>query len=217
MKLLNLNKPFVLLFATLTFGIFSCGPEQVDSKQSVTYLPSVLTTSSISTDHLTTIKKLNSSSRGRTYESLDFNAAIVATYDGYEGMELVYIPDLSTDDSFAVYTFRSGELIDLVLTIENTEEKMVVKSDAGTIVYNIDKNLITNTDIKFYSNFEAKTSGCNLASDFMACGSAVQDQLVEAVGSWGALAFDIGCSLWVVCRGAVALSCAAYAGVQCTK
>ena len=50
-----------------------------------------------------------------------------------------------------------------------------------------------------------------------ACGNAVQDQLVDAVGSWGALAFEIGCSLWVVCRGAVVLSCAAYAGVQCSN
>jgi len=217
MKSLSLNKSIAVLLCILTLGFFSCEPEQVDSKQNLIYLPSVASTEGISANHLATIKKLNSNIGGRTNESLNFDAAITATYEGFEGAELVYIPDANSDNSFAVYTFINGDLIDLTLTIENNEKMMTVKNNAGIIAYEIDENVITNANIVSYSNSGGRTAGCNLAGDFMACGNAVQDQLVGAVGSWGALAFDIGCSLWVVCRGAVVISCAAYAGVQCAK
>ena len=220
MKSFNRTKFIVILFAFFTLGIYSCEPEQTETEQNLTYLPRVLSSDNANSSYLIKIKNLNISLNGRINESLNFTDAITATYEGYEEMEFVYVSSNEASNIYHLYIFKKGILSENVLTIENNPDSMKISNEAGSINVDIEDNIVKDVNVNYYSiNERTECDGCGegddddcgLAEGWLECHDAVQEQLVDAVGSWGAAAFDIGCSIWVVCRGAYAVACATYA------
>lgn len=208
MKSLNRNRVIAVIFALLTVGIFSCEPEQTVTEQELTYLPGVKSTESASSIYLSKIQDLNTLSNGRTNESLNFEEALVVSYEGHEDTELIFIPKNNIENTYLVYTFYEGNISESILTIENRVNEMIVKNEAGIISYQIDENIISDVNVEYYENINGRVE-CSIAEGAINCLDAIQDQLVEEVGYWGALAFDVACSAFIWCRGAIIVGCGA--------
>jgi len=204
-----------LLLIVFIFSITSCNNES-PAETSFNYLPSLTSSEKLSVEK---INQINGSqlSAGRK-EAYDFNQAISASYEGFEGMELAFIPSFEVQNEYIVYAFKAGKITDIVLKINSSQNEIKITSEAGIVYYHMNENVVEQIDINHNTGINASIGGkkkCDPAADFMKFQNAVQDQLVDKVGSWGAIAVDIGCSMWVVCRGAVVIAGVAYAASQC--
>jgi hypothetical protein len=203
---------------TLFVFLVSCANEE-NTISKITYLPKVKDSWKTGLSQISKIKNQQTSQIGRISETLDFDQAITAKYEGNDDMEFVFIPNNSMLNEFLLYSFKNGELTDLYLTIKNYQNSIIISNEAGEVIVDLENNFVKNISVTSYINSNNSTGrlSCDPAGDFLAYENEVQQQLVNSVGSWGALAFDIGCSLWVVCRGAVVAAGVIYAASNCVS
>ena len=209
-----LTKSILTLSLFLSLIIISCETEQTKVEQEPTFLPSVHSFVKISSSDIIKLKSFNSSFSGRINESLDFENAITATYEGYEEAQFIYIPDSSTEGKYNLYTVKNGIISDNVLIIENTANSMRIINEAGIINIDIEGNIIKSVDTEFNLAFNGRME-CDIAGGFIECTNQAQAQLIEVLGTWGTLAFDFACGIWVVCRGAFIVACSVHALEWC--
>jgi len=217
MKSSSRNKLFVMLFAFLSVGIYSCEPDQNLIEKELIELPSVLSTENASSSYLTEIKDLNSNLKGRVNETLNFSDAVTSTYQGFERTELVFVPSSNSDKISTVYTFVDNQLVENVLTIEITPNSIIYNNSAGSITLDTQNNEIIDIHIDHNSSTNGRINGddCSYAEKFLECNDAVQEQLVDNVGAWGAIIFDVGCGLWAPCAGSYIIACVVSAIAEC--
>ncbi len=194
--------------------MFSCQTEHTEELESEkTSIPKVLSAESTSASYVDRIRQI--SANGRTNETLSFSDAITATYEGFEEAKLVFVPSLNSDNIQTVFKFVDKQIVDNVFTIERTTTGSVYSNSEGsmTLVTDSAGGLI---DVKIDVNTSTNgRTNCSYAQGFMDCAGAVQDQLVAAIGSYGALIADLACGYWAPCAGAFAVGCAAMAVAHC--
>lgn len=216
-KCLLTRKIFSVILTVSLITLFSCRNEEISSMDSS--LPTLKFSGKAGVEQIEDIRNSQLLLNGRIDQISDYDNAIAATYEGYERVSLVYIPSTTASNEFYLYTFKDEKLTDLFLKVRNEENSFSIITSEGEVNFKLDKNLVTKIDLTRLSNLNinGRVNACNLAGNFMAYQNEVQNQLVRSVGSTAALAIDIGCSLWVVCRGAVVIAGAAYAAGQCIK
>ncbi len=221
------------LFLTLSLVaassfLYKCGLNDDNIEKQVQYYPSVESESSLSTETASQIQTMlyGSNSNGRIKKTHDFTQAVSAIYEGYEDFEFVYIPKLDKSNEYDVFITKDGKLSTVKFTIENNQNSFTIHTNAGSVSVELDDNHLKDVKIeKSGVTLEslaanARTtgeSGCNPAGSFLDCTDAVINQARDLFGDVGGLAFDIGCSLWVVCRGAFLTACITYTVVDCTS
>ncbi len=217
MKSSNRSKFIIMLFAFFSIGIYSCEQDQTIVDKELMELPRVLSTENTSSLYLTTIKDLNSNLKGRENETLNFSGAVTSTYNGFEGTELVFVPSSNSDKINTVYTFVNNQLVENILTIEITPNSIIYSNSAGSITLTTLNNEITDVIIDYNSSTNGRIVDCGLAEGFLECTNAIQDQLVEAIGAWGAIIFDAACAAWAPCAGSYIITCTALAAAGCPE
>lgn len=199
--------------------IVSCTNEN-DLQPKVTYLPKVKHSQKTSEQQIIEIQTNQISQAGRINKTLAYDQAITAQYEGHEEMEFVFIPSNSSLDEYHVYSFKDEKLTSLHLTIKNLNNSMVITNEAGEVVVDFDNNVVKGINVTYANNATnslARVNKCDPAQDFLDYEGAIQQQLVDSVGAAGALAVDIACSFWVVCRGAVVAAGVIYAVGNCVS
>ncbi|HAA18723.1 MAG TPA: hypothetical protein DCP28_08135 [Cytophagales bacterium] len=193
--------------------VSACTPTAEEPPQ-VQKLPEVLSLSPLGHDLDGQLRRHSTTWVGRTAESQNFDEAMAVIYEGYETTKVIYVPDAENDQLHHVYFVREGELQTSFMTIENSENSMFITTASGTISASVEENVLSNIEVQAFEHGAGRTE-CNPAKGFIDCTNAVQQTLIDNVGYVGALAFDIGCTAWIWCRGAFVVGCGAYAGVSC--
>ncbi len=215
----------ILFIISLSGLLISCSEEQnpviAESDTDDINLPTVKSYSYTDEETLSQINDLLVSQEGRSLSNMSYEDAISATYEGYESIELTFIPSTTNDQIFYMFIKRDGQLIQSNFSVINKERELVLNTEAGSANFEIEENKITGVSVQFNDYNEGRIDNefldgnCDPGGDYLACLDTIQDQLVEEVGPYGTLAFDLACSLWVICRGAVVLSCTLGVGVDC--
>jgi len=202
---------FLLLLVT------SCNNEEALTPEMESIFPKVASTQKISQSQLNQIGTIELAN-GRSMQSFDIESSISAVYENYEAFEFVYVPYQSKKNFYMLYTFKNGQLSKNVMEIEERDNQLIYKTALGTIKVNFDGNKVLGVSTNLSSDHPNGRTACSLndlAKSYGDCGKAINEQLTDAVGSFGALVAEVGCSLWIVCRGAVIVTCSALAASEC--
>lgn len=213
-------KVFATFFSFLILS--SCVDDTVSQKTNTFLLPTLKNTEPVADSVIGQILD-KESFFGRSTTSMNTEAAVSAVYEGYEDFNFVYVPDLHNANRFYLYTFHEGELTNGVATLINNESSLVYYTTTGAVEYQFEDNFlvgmnVSNNDVSITGKSASEEEPCSLnklGEGFLDCGDALEDQLSDAVGEIGAVIALGACSLWVVCRGSVAVVCTTLAVANC--
>lgn len=220
------------LFLTLSLVatssvLYKCGQNYDDIEKQVQYFPRVESESSLSTETASQIETMlyGNGNNARIKKTHDFTQAVAAIYEGYENFEFIYIPKLDKSNEYDVFVTKHGKLSKIKFSIENNQNSFIIHTNAGFINVELNDNHIEDVKIEergvtleslaVNARATSEDTDCNPAGSFLDCTDAVINQARDTFGDVGGLAFDIGCSLWVVCRGAFVTVCVTYAVADC--
>lgn len=211
----TVNQILTIIFSLLL--VTSCNNEEVLTPEMESIFPKVASTQKISQSQLNQIGTIELAN-GRSMQSLDIESSVSAVYENYEAFEFVYVPYQTKKNFYLLYTFKNGQLSKNVMEIEERDNQLIYTTAVGTINVNFEGNKVLGVSTNLSSNHPNGRTACSLndlASSYGDCGNAINEQLTDAVGSFGALVAEVGCSLWVVCRGSVIVACSAMAAAEC--